>query len=311
MRAIFIAAVCLSASIWQSQLAGAFAGEIGDPAEPLQVAEWVKGGPVDLAEGKGKTIYVVEFWATWCPPCKETIPHLSEMAKSFKDKGVVFIGVSDEDAATVKPFVTEMGDRMDYAVAVDDARKTNFAYMKPFHVESIPHAFVVDKSGAIAWHGHPMNGLDQVVQAVVDGKWSAEIAKKAEEAAKVGKEYLELAASGGDAAKLQELGAKFLEMAGTNANVLNEFAWTLLTEPSIKGRDMEMAMKAAKAAFDASEGKEAAIIDTYARALFDTGKLVEAIDLQKKAVGLCKDEKMREELKKTLEGYEAKAGKKE
>ncbi|MEK7866233.1 MAG: TlpA disulfide reductase family protein, partial [Planctomycetota bacterium] len=197
MRAIFVAAVCLSASI-------AFAGEIGDPAPPLQIAEWVKGGPVDLAEGKDKTVYVVEFWATWCPPCKESIPHLSEMAKSFKDKGAVFIGVSDEDAATVKPFVAEMGDRMDYAVAVDDARKTNLAYMKPFHVESIPHAFVVDKTGAIAWHGHPMQNLDQVVQAVLDGKWSAEIAKKAEEAQKVGKEYLELAASGGDPAKLKE-----------------------------------------------------------------------------------------------------------
>lgn len=304
MRRLALAAACLLASF-------AFAGEIGDPAPPLQIAEWIKGGPVDLAEGKDKTIYVIEFWATWCPPCKETIPHLSEVAKSFKDKGVVFVGVSAEDPATVKPFVAEMGDRMDYVVAADDARKTSLAYEKAFHVDRIPHAYVIDKTGAICWHGHPMEGLAQVVKAVVEGTWSAEIARKSEEARKIGNEYFQLAASGGDPEKLKELAAKFLELAGTHASILNEFAWVLLTDPKIQNRDMELGMKVARAAYDACEGKDAAIVDTYARALFDTGKTSEAIALQKKAVEMCQDEKLKEELKKTLADYEAKAGKRE
>jgi len=60
---------------------------------------------------------------------------------------------------------------------------------------------------------------------------------------------------------------------------------------------------------DASEGKEAAALDTYARALFDSGKTAEAITLQKQAVAAAEDEDMRKELQETLKRYEAKASK--
>jgi thiol-disulfide isomerase/thioredoxin len=58
---------------------------------PLKVAKWIKGKPVQRFE-PGK-VYVVEFWATWCGPCRRSIPHLTELAKKFKGK-VTFIGVS-------------------------------------------------------------------------------------------------------------------------------------------------------------------------------------------------------------------------
>jgi len=62
----------------------------GDAAPALQVKQWVKG---DAVKGFAKDkIYVVEFWATWCGPCKASIPHLTELAKSHKD--VTFVGVS-------------------------------------------------------------------------------------------------------------------------------------------------------------------------------------------------------------------------
>src|SRR5262245_40618322 len=96
-----------------------FAAELGDPATPLDIQEWVKGTPVALAAGRGKTIHLVQFSATWCPPCRASIPHLTELQKKFKDKGVVFIGVSDEASDVVKKFVEKMGDKMDYTVAID------------------------------------------------------------------------------------------------------------------------------------------------------------------------------------------------
>lgn len=138
-------------------------GKLGDPAPALSVSEWVKGGPVTLADGKGKTVYVVEFWATWCPPCRESIPHLTELQKKYKDKGVVVIGVTTEDAADVQSFVTAQGAAMDYVVAVDKDGKTTEAYMDAFGEDGIPHAFIVDTAGAIVWHGHPLDGLDEAV----------------------------------------------------------------------------------------------------------------------------------------------------
>lgn len=161
------AIICLLA-VWAALQADA--AELGVSAPALSVAEWVKGKAVNLNEGKGKNIYVVEFWATWCPPCRASIPHLTELQKKFKDQSVTFIGISDETVSVVKPFVTKMGAKMEYTVALDKDRKTSAAYMGAFGVGGIPHAFVVDKTGAIVWHGHPMGGLDKAIEAVLAGK---------------------------------------------------------------------------------------------------------------------------------------------
>src|ERR1044071_8796476 len=95
---------------------GLRAADLGEAAAPLEISEWVKGGPVDLAAVKGKKVVVVEFWATWCGPCRVSIPHLTEMQKKFAKRDVLFVGISDEDSAKVKTFVDGMGEKMDYTV---------------------------------------------------------------------------------------------------------------------------------------------------------------------------------------------------
>ncbi len=64
---------------------------IGDPAPSLQVREWIKGRPIQRFE-KGH-IYVVELWATWCGPCIAAMPHLSALAREYKDK-VTILGIN-------------------------------------------------------------------------------------------------------------------------------------------------------------------------------------------------------------------------
>lgn len=167
---------------------------VGDSAPKLEVKEFVKGDAVKELE-KGKT-YVVEFWATWCGPCRVSIPHLTELQKKYKD--IKFIGVSvwEEDFAKVKPFVKEMGDKMDYSVAIDEVPKNGDAndgkmaknWMTAAEQEGIPSAFVVNGEGKILWIGHPME-LDKVLEKVSAGKFDLAAAiKEHKEAIKQQKE---------------------------------------------------------------------------------------------------------------------------
>ena len=156
---------------------GLHAAELGDAAKPLDIKEWIKGDSAKLADGKGKSIYVVEFWATWCPPCRVSIPHLTELQKKFKDKGVVVIGVTDEESDVVKKFVKQMGDKMDYTIAID-AGKTSECYAEAFGLEGIPQAFIVDKEGKVVWNGRPLDGLDKALNEIIAGKYDLDAAKE-------------------------------------------------------------------------------------------------------------------------------------
>jgi thiol-disulfide isomerase/thioredoxin len=294
--------------------------ELGDPAPPLKVKEWVKGDPVNLKDGKGEKIYVVEFWATWCGPCIRGIPHLTELQKEYKDKGVVFIGISssDKNLKTVKSFVKEMGDNMAYTVAYEESGSTptSDAYMKAFKKNGIPQCFVIDKKGLIVWEGHPMFGLDAVIKKILTGDYSVkelqkvaeaavEKAKKEQEAAvRAASAYLELVSEEGKVAESKELGNKVMEAIQDNAGFLNDISWRILTDESVKSRDLDLALKMAKKANELSNGKNAAILDTYARALFDTGSVDKAIEHQEKAVKLAEGNPMMQaELKKALDRY--------
>jgi thiol-disulfide isomerase/thioredoxin len=149
---------------------------VGDKAPAFKVKEFVKGEAVkELAKGK---VHVVEFWATWCGPCKVSIPHLSELQKKYP--AVTFIGVSvfEQKPKDVKPFVEEMGKKMEYRVAVDsipegkkgDEGAMATAWMDAAGQSGIPTAFVVNRDGVIAWIGHPSD-LDQPLADIVSNKW--------------------------------------------------------------------------------------------------------------------------------------------
>lgn len=384
------------------------AAELGDPAAPLKISEWIKGSPVNLADAKGQKIVVVEFWATWCPPCRTSIPHLTELAKKFKDKDVVIVGISDEKPPVVKAFVEKMGPKMDYVVALDDDNATAEGYMRAYDQNGIPHAFIVDKTSHVVWHGHPMGGLDQALEEVVAGKLDMDKVRKRNRAEAKLQEYFQRLLSGGDEAKtaelekelvaldqelgglmdgrkfdpadlrkrarfshllreyqqtylsgedvpaaqlaamektltelapagfelatfkqemsaskafrdymmeatttaraekLAELGKKLEDLDSKNHQMLNQIAWILLTDENVKKRDVALASRIAKAAYDACEGKDASVVDTYARALFDSGQVDDAIREQKKAIELCQDDDMRKELEANLQTYQAK-----
>jgi len=184
LKRFYLAAFALFALALIHSNADAKILTLGDAAPMLSVKKFVKGAPVAKFE-KGK-LYVVEFWATWCGPCKVSIPHLTQLQKKFKD--VTFIGVSvwEKSQSDVEPFVKSMGDKMDYHVAIDEVpagkdgnsgvMATN--WMAAAKQNGIPTAFIVDKESKVAWIGHPME-MEEPLTKVVAGKWDLKTAEAA------------------------------------------------------------------------------------------------------------------------------------
>lgn len=161
---------------------------IGSKAPALDIEHWISNGNgafeavTEFAAGQ---VYVVEFWATWCPPCVRSMPHLVEIQTKHKD-AVQVISVSDEDLDTVtgfldKPFKDGGDDGPEtygeltsaYCLTADPDRSTGQDYMEAAGQNGIPACFLVGKTGFIEWIGHPME-LDEPLAKVLDDSWDRE-----------------------------------------------------------------------------------------------------------------------------------------
>lgn len=122
---------------------------VGQKATSLHITNWLTPDPPSSASLQGRVL-VVEFWATWCPHCVESIPHIIELTNKYADKGVLFIGISrDKSAGDVRTFLQQ--NETNYHIAMDTGISDNFSF------RGIPTAFVIDSSGSLSWQGHPMD----------------------------------------------------------------------------------------------------------------------------------------------------------
>ncbi len=128
----------------------------GLKAPEFVVEQWLSGKAPDT---KGKVV-VIDFWATWCPPCRELIPEMNGWAAKFKDK-VVFIGVSDEKAETVKEFMGKT--KVAYPMAID----TKGRMKKDLDVQGIPHCIVISPDGVVRWQGWPQDPKDTLSEKIL------------------------------------------------------------------------------------------------------------------------------------------------
>ena len=117
----------------------------------------LQGKSWHLRDLKGKVV-LVNFWATWCPPCRKEMPDLQALYDKYKDQGFVVLSISDEDAAKVSPFITDRN--ISYPVLLDPGRKVNDAFV----VEGIPKSFVYDREGKLMAQSIDMRTRNQFQQ---------------------------------------------------------------------------------------------------------------------------------------------------
>ncbi len=127
-----------------------------------QERAWVQGDQVDPAALRGSVV-VVELWATWCPPCKISIPKLNALHERVAGQGVVILGVTALDGRQSADQVAAAArDEIRYPVVVVGDTSVYDAY----EVRGIPHAVVVGRAGDVVWQGNPLE--DDFEAAVVE-----------------------------------------------------------------------------------------------------------------------------------------------
>jgi peroxiredoxin len=117
----------------------------------------LQGKTWTLQSLRGKVV-LVNFWATWCPPCRKEMPDLEALYQRFKNQGFVILGISDEDASKVKQLLAERS--VTYPILLDPGRKVNDL----FRIEGIPKSFVYDRSGKMVAQAIDMRTQGQFLE---------------------------------------------------------------------------------------------------------------------------------------------------
>jgi thiol-disulfide isomerase/thioredoxin len=116
---------------------------LGQPAPALVVEKWLTPQP----DTKGKFV-LIDFWATWCPPCRKAIGELDKFHDEFGDK-LVIIGISNQSEDDVKKMTNPV---INYSVAIDTQQRM----YNQLQITGIPHVIVIDPKGIVRWEGFPL-----------------------------------------------------------------------------------------------------------------------------------------------------------
>jgi thiol-disulfide isomerase/thioredoxin len=308
---------------------------VGSSAPGMNVAHWVKGEFVQTEA----EVYVVEFWATWCPPCRKSIPHLTALQEEFGPEGLTIVGISGEDSEVVEPFVSRMGSKMDYIIGVDNREKTNRAWMQAAGLKGIPAAFIVDRSGIIQFIGHPLSEeFESILAKVMSGRYNKEKQTLAspiiasarrnaagqswESAKKSYNEAIEIDQMVFAELYIEQFKMLLLKKRDTNAayafamkiiasrgekdpELLTWLSETIATDPELQPgqRRMPIAVQAAETALkNARQKNDPKYLAALAKIKFHTGDIDDAIDYQRQAYFSATESK-KSMYKSDLDGY--------
>ena len=131
--------------------------EVGGTAPEISAKDWINlKPPLTLAGLRGKVV-VVEFWATWCGPCIECIPHLNELQQKYSGKSFQLLSFVAEGHQTMDSFLAKR--KVEYPVGLESGSLDDYG------VTGIPHTFVIGVNGKVVWHGHSASPeLEKIIE---------------------------------------------------------------------------------------------------------------------------------------------------
>ena len=141
LKRTFVLGLCIAAFFILAQC-----GKEKTPSTGLApdfTLQTLDGQEITLSQLKGKVV-LLDFWATWCAPCRESIPHMIQLSKNYRENGLQLIGmdVDKGDVETVRKFVKSMDIPYPIVVAPDDVARN-------YRVNGIPTTILIDKGGNI------------------------------------------------------------------------------------------------------------------------------------------------------------------
>lgn len=158
-----------------SRNAGSALNIQGKSAPRFYVDEWVTAAP-DLRN----KVVVIDFWATWCPPCRATIPHLNALANQFSPQAG-FVGISAEKEYDFERGMRKYDLKLEnfrYALAIDPSR----SMYQQIQIKGIPNCIVMSRDWIVRWQGHPSNLTPDILSQIIEADKSQQNAQTSQNA---------------------------------------------------------------------------------------------------------------------------------
>jgi len=284
------------------QPGGGKIGQLGDPAPPLTVLEWIKGKPVRIRPGTN--FYAIVF----CPLSRANhfaITNLSSLQQKYRDKGLITVVISEEAPEQVRQFVQLNGADMDFTIASDDyAGRTLRDFQLPFRQNRVPQAYVVSQEGKVLWFGHPLtDGMGWVVDEIASGRYDLEQTKKDMLSRDQLQEYLALARQQNSQA--EQAGRILLSLRTNDAPALCDLAFKIATDPYIEKRDAALAAAALDRAAQLSSTNSTDIALDRAILLFQTGQQEAGLAAAKNALAAAQNDDDKGQISTNIRAMEA------
>jgi len=153
---------------------------VGDQAPTIDDVRWVRGE--EIGEWSDGHAYVIDFWATWCPPCIDGLRHMEALHDRLAKEDVHFIAVAVWPMSNSKSpeEVLARFPELSYSLAIDRDDATADALLTASRSSGLPTTMIVDRRGRVAWVGPPDDGFDRSLEAIVSGSYDIDTARRAD-----------------------------------------------------------------------------------------------------------------------------------